>query len=155
VNVDVKLTPDGPRVVEVNGRLGGHVQLLMELAGGPPVLPLVFRLALGRAMAEEPALAQILRDGWSRVGYFASVQPPMGTARLLGVEGFDAVAALPHVSSVLRKGRQGDSFDWAEGAGSSLCEVFGSVQRFEDLAAARREIDDLIEVQFEETADGT
>ncbi len=150
-NVDVKLTPEGPRVVEVNGRLGGHVQLLMELAGGPPVLPLVFRLALGRAMAQDPVLTQILSDGWSRVGYFASVQSPMGTTRLLSVKGFDEVAALPHVSSVLRKGRQGDRFDWAEGAGSSVCEVFGSVERLEDLAAARREIDDLIEVEFEET----
>jgi len=154
VNVDVKLTPDGPRVVEVNGRLGGHVQLLMELAGGPPVLPLVFRLALGRAMAEDPAVTRILGDGWSAVGYFASVQVPMEATRLLGVTGFDDVAALPHVSIVLRKGRQGDSFDWTEGANSGVCEVFGSVERIENLAAARRQIDDLIEVEFEGTADG-
>ncbi len=152
VNVDVKVTPEGPRVVEVNGRLGGHVQLLVELAGGPPILPLVFRLALGHDMTEDRALARVLSGSWPRVGYFASVQSPMGASRLLGIGGFDDVGALPHVSTVLRKGREGDSLDWAEGANSSVCEVFGSVEHFEALAAARRQIDDLIAVEIEETS---
>jgi biotin carboxylase len=152
VNVDIKLTPDGPRVVEVNGRLGGHVQLLMELAGGPPMLPLVFRLALGRDMRKDLALKQALDRGWPRVGYFASVQSPMRATRLLGIEGFDSVAALPHVSTVLRRGREGDSLDWSKGANSSVCEVFGSVEHFEEMDAARREIDDLIKLEFDETS---
>lgn len=149
VNVDIKLTPHGPRVVEVNGRLGGHVQLLMELAGGPPILPLVFRLALGYEMSEDPALRRILEEAWPRVGYFASVQSPMRATRLLEVNGFDDVAALSHVSIVLRKGRQGDSLDWTRGANASVCEVFGSVERVEDLDAARRQIDDLIQLDFD------
>ena len=52
---------------------------------------------------------------------------------------------------MLRKGREGDSLDWAEGANSSVCEVFGSVELFEDLAEARRQIDDLIAVETEAT----
>ena len=67
-NVDMKLTPDGPRVVEVNGRLGGNVHVLMELAGGPSILPLAFRVALGQDMATEPAVARVVDGGWPRIG---------------------------------------------------------------------------------------
>ncbi|HLX77674.1 MAG TPA: ATP-grasp domain-containing protein [Acidimicrobiales bacterium] len=153
LNVDVKLTPVGTRIVEVNGRLGGNVDMLMELAGGPPVLPLVFRLALGRDMTADPALPSLLSGNWSRVGYFAWVQAPMAASRLSGVAGIDEVAALPHVSTVIRNRNQGDSLDWALGGRSNVCAVFGAVENLEDLVAARRQIDDLIEVDFDEASD--
>jgi hypothetical protein len=148
VNVDVKVTPEGPRVVEVNGRLGGNVQLLMELAGGPAILPWVFRLALGQDM--EPALTEVLDRSFPMVGYFAWVQSPMSATSLAGVEGIDDVAALPHVLSVVRNQRLGDPIDWANGGRFNVCEVFGSVEDYEYLATARREIDDLIELEFGE-----
>jgi hypothetical protein len=152
VNVDVKMTPAGPRVVEVNGRLGGNVQLLVELAGGPAILPWVFRLALGEDMTREPAFIRMVDRIWPRVGYFAWVQSPMSATRLSGVGGIDAVAALPHVSNVVRNKQAGDSLDWASGGRFNVCEVFGSVEDFGDLAAARRQIDDLIQLQFDEAS---
>lgn len=153
LNVDIKLTPDGTRIVEVNGRLGGNVHTLMELAGGPPVLPMVFRLALGRDMTADPAIPFLLSGNWSRVGYFAWVQAPMAASRISGVAGIDEVAALPHVSTVIRNRNQGDSLDWAMGGRFNVCEVFGAVENLEDLAAARRQIDDLIELEFDEASD--
>jgi predicted ATP-grasp superfamily ATP-dependent carboligase len=153
-NVDVKLTPEGPRVVEVNGRLGGNVDVLIELAGGPSILPLVLRLALGEDMATDPTVERVVDGIWPRIGYFAWVQTPMTATRLLGVHGLDAVAELPHVSSVTRNQRQGDALDWAIGGRSNVCAVFGSVEDQADLAAARDEIDDIISLEFEEvTAD--
>ncbi len=149
-NVDIKVTPDGPRIVEVNGRLGGNVQVMIELAGGPPIMPLVFGLALGHDMGAEPALARILEGRWPRVGYFAWIQTPMSATRLSGVEGLDDVAALSHVSSVVRNQRQGDPLDWAMGGRSNVCEVFGSVETVAELAAARDQIDDAIRLEFDE-----
>src|SRR5271156_6376620 len=58
-NVDMKLTPYGPRIMEVNGRLGGRVHDMIELAGGPSILPQVFRLALGDDVAADPAIARV------------------------------------------------------------------------------------------------
>jgi ATP-grasp domain len=149
-NVDLKLTPEGPRVVEVNGRLGGNVHVLMELAGGPQILPLLFRLALGQDMASEPAVAQIVAGNWPRTAYFAWIQTPMSATRLSAIEGLDDVAALPHVVSVTRNQRQGDELDWARGGRFNVSEVFGSVEDIGDLAAARHEIDDTITLAFEE-----
>ncbi len=153
-NVDLKLTPEGPRVVEVNGRLGGNVDALIELAGGPSILPLVFRLALGEDMAADPVVARVVEGQWRRVGYFAWIQTPMSATRLLGVEGLNDVADLPHVTSVVRNQRQGDALDWAVGGRSNVCAVFGSVEDVDDLAAARDEIDATVILAFEEVPAG-
>jgi hypothetical protein len=149
-NVDLKLTPEGVRIVEVNGRLGGNVDVLMELAGGPSILPLVFRLALGQEMAADPVLARVVQGNWPRVGYFAWIQTPMSATRLIDVEGLDEVAELPHVTSVVRNQRQGDALDWAVGGRSNVCAVFGAVEDLADLAAARDEIDATITLAFDE-----
>ena len=149
-NVDLKLTPEGARVVEVNGRLGGNVDVLMELAGGPKILPLLFRLALGEDMAAEPAVARVAAGNWPRVAYFAWIQTPMSATRLSGIEGLDDVAALPHVVSVVRNQRQGDPLDWARGGRFNVGEVFGTVDDIGSLAAARDEIDGTITLEFEE-----
>ena len=151
-NVDLKLTPEGPRLVEVNGRLGGNVHALMELAGGPQILPLLFRVALGHDMAADPAVAQVASGLWPRVGYFAWIQTPMSATRLSGLAGLDDVAALPHVVSVARNQREGDAVDWARGGRFNVSEVFGSVDAIDSLAAARDEIDDTITLEFEEVS---
>jgi hypothetical protein len=149
-NVDLKLTPEGPRVVEVNGRLGGNVDALIELAGGPSILPLVFRLALGQDMAADATVARVVEGKWPRVGYFAWIQSPMSAIRLLGVEGLDEVAELPHVTSVVRNQRQGDALDWAVGGRANVSAVFGSVEDVAGLAVARDEIDATVTLSFEE-----
>ena len=90
-----------------------------------------------------------------QVGYFAWIQAPMTATRLVGAEGFDDVAALPHVSSVVRNQSHGDLLDWATGGRTNVCEVFGSVEDLADLAAARDQIDDLIRLEFDEALQET
>jgi len=51
-HTELKLTAEGPRIIEVNGRLGGGVWRLLELAGGYDVIAEAAHAALGlRAMA--------------------------------------------------------------------------------------------------------
>ena len=151
----MKLTPEGPRLVEVNGRLGGNVEVLMELAGGPPILPLVFGLALGHDMGGEPAIARVCEDGWTRIGYYACIPAPMSATRLVGVKGLDDVAALPHVSNVVRNQSFGDRLDWTMGGRTNVCDVFGFVESLADLMETRDRIDDLITLEFDETLSET
>jgi predicted ATP-grasp superfamily ATP-dependent carboligase len=148
-NVDMKLTPGGPRIMEVNGRLGGKVHDLIELAGGPSILPLVFRLALGDDVAADPTVVQVLEGNWQRIGYYAWVQGPMSALNLISVDGLDEVAALSHVSTVIRNRNTGDSLDWSLGGHINVCAVFGSVENYDDLVAARDEIDEKISLEFE------
>ena len=66
------------------------------------------------------------------------------------MEGLDEVAALAHVSYVVRNRHPGDALDWAAGGVSNVCAVFGSVQRHSDLVAAREEIDRTITLEYDE-----
>ncbi len=54
VHTELKLTADGPRVIEVNGRLGGGVPRLFALAAGYDVLSDVGRITLGKAPLSPP-----------------------------------------------------------------------------------------------------
>lgn len=153
-NVDIKLTPEGPRIVEVNGRIGGNVPELIELAGGPAILSLVFRLALGDDLMADPAFVHILDGSWARVGYFAWVQSPMSATHLVGTVGLEEVAKFSHVTRVVRNRNPGDSLDWVMGGRTNVCTVFGSVEHYADLAAARDEIDDKISLEWSERNDG-
>ncbi|HEY1571943.1 MAG TPA: ATP-grasp domain-containing protein [Pseudonocardiaceae bacterium] len=49
-HTEVKLTPDGPRVIEVNGRLGGHLNDLAITSAGINLIELAGRVALGESV---------------------------------------------------------------------------------------------------------
>jgi hypothetical protein len=86
-HTELKLTPDGPRVIEVNGRLGGFINELFAHSGGPDLVVAAATVALG----QQPALG--FGDGLPLVFIFTQLAPPNAVA-LLGVEGRDAVRAL-------------------------------------------------------------
>lgn len=153
-NVDMKLTQEGPRIMEVNGRLGGKVHDLIELAGGSSILPLIFRSALGHDVIADPIITRVLEGNWPRIGYYAWVQSPMSARSLISVDGLDGVAALPHVSAVARNRNPGDSLDWSVGGHANICAVFGSVENYVDLVAARDEIDRMISLEYEAVTSG-
>ena len=136
-NVDLKLTPEGPHVVEVNGRLGGNVHVLMELAGGPQICPCSSGWASVRTWRPSRRWRKFPAGNWPRTAYFAWIQTPMSATRLSAIEGLDDVAALPHVVSVTRNQRQGDELNWARGGRFNVSEVFGSVEDIGDLGTAR------------------
>jgi biotin carboxylase len=47
LDTEIKLTPSGPRVIEVNGRLGGGLPDLLQQAAGFDLLRWTLRAALG------------------------------------------------------------------------------------------------------------
>lgn len=48
-HTEIKLTPDGPRIIEVNGRLGGGIAELAHWACGRDLIAVAGRIALGEA----------------------------------------------------------------------------------------------------------
>jgi ATP-grasp domain len=54
-HTEVKLTPDGPHIIEVNGRLGGHVNFMTQEATGVSLVRIAGQLALGQEV-EPPFL---------------------------------------------------------------------------------------------------
>ena len=72
-HTELKLTPDGPRIIEVNGRLGGFVGRLTELSSGMSAVELVLRAACGLPLTvPRPAM----------VAAQTMLVPPVGATRL-------------------------------------------------------------------------
>jgi biotin carboxylase len=86
LHTEIKITDEGPRVIEVNGRIGGFVPEVLALAAPHVNLhELSMRVALGERVAF-PDL--VVTKG---VGYVIVRQPPQTARRVASVEGLDHV----------------------------------------------------------------
>jgi len=133
-NTDLILTPDGPRVLEVNGRIGGEIHTLIELAGGSPLLREAMRFALGAPASE---VAQLPLDG---VGFAINYHAPATARRLLALDGLDAVAALAGVTRVVSHRQVGDTLDWREGTMSRIFTAYGVTSDHDQLSELHAQI---------------
>lgn len=91
-HTEIKLTADGPKLVEVNARIGGaEIAALVEYAFGVPYLEQVLRMHVG----ERPELDAVKR-GAAASRYLAARRPGIVTA----VHGLDLAARVSGVTEV-------------------------------------------------------
>ncbi|MFD7702409.1 acetyl-CoA carboxylase biotin carboxylase subunit family protein [Streptomyces caelestis] len=119
VHTEIKLTPDGPRVIEVNGRVGGLVVDLLRRGAGYDVVEAALLLALGRPAPGAPEFEQVT--------YQYALVPPAGAQSLVEVGGLDRLRALPGVDLVDVRGHPGQPLDWRAGAADRLGRLYGRV----------------------------
>ncbi|WP_031074850.1 hypothetical protein [Streptomyces sp. NRRL WC-3742] len=100
-HTELKLTAEGPRLIEVNGRLGGFQCWLSELAGGLDPMQLAARIALG----EEVEVGHAPTD---RVYFVRSVQTPREGGLLKAVHGVRDVLEVPGVEGATVMSRPGE-----------------------------------------------
>ncbi|MFJ5779982.1 acetyl-CoA carboxylase biotin carboxylase subunit family protein [Streptomyces sp. NPDC093094] len=117
-HTEVKLTPDGPRIIEVNGRLGGWQVQLARLAGDLDPVALAARLALGEDVAH-------VRADDERVVFTRAVAAPVEGGTYLSVQGLRTALALDGVEHVVTRYAPGETVPagvhsaeiaWVEGA---------------------------------------
>jgi biotin carboxylase len=102
LHTEIKRTPVGLRLVEVNGRLGGGVQSMAASAGGPPLLDWVRNVALGEDVGPVTPMPP------APIGFFRLVMAPEWATRVEAVEGVHELAALPGVEQVSLNRNPGD-----------------------------------------------
>ncbi len=119
LHTELLRTADGMRVVEVNGRLGGHVAWLVNRCSGFDLANYLFRLAVGAAGDDDP----IMRP--HGVAFRSLLAPPVGATRLLAVEGVESARSVRGVDSVQVWARPGDEVDWTNGTDASVGVVSG------------------------------
>jgi predicted ATP-grasp superfamily ATP-dependent carboligase len=140
-HVEVKLTPDGPRVIEVNGRLGGYVADLVRRARRVDLIRLALAAAAGLG-------ADIPRHGYRRCAFQYFLTAPMeATAlrRLDGVERLHRRAGIQHVE-VFR--RAGDRLDWRRGTLGYLGIVHGSAADHDEVLRLIAMIDHTLTISY-------
>jgi biotin carboxylase len=133
VHTEVKLTPQGPRIVEVNGRLGGYVGDVHLRAGGPDLLRDTIAVALGLP-AEERAPA------YRQVAFRHYLAAPPYRARLVRLDGIDDLLRLPGVTHVDLRAEPGRVLDWRKGTQECLAVVYGTAPDHRALARTIRRI---------------
>jgi hypothetical protein len=91
-HIEIKLTPSGPRLIEVNGRLGGFIHLLASRASGLNLIALAGRIALALECAAP-------RADLDRVCYERTHLAPAFATQVLNVDGVKSVRQLPFVQA--------------------------------------------------------
>jgi biotin carboxylase len=141
LHTEVKLTPDGPRVIEVNGRIGGGVPEMLLDATGVELLPIAIRVALGETIVFDamPACTQI--------GYLLYVQAPLAMHTIRAVDGLDELRARPGVEEVVLNRGPGRSVDWRAGNHGHVFSVRGSVASHELLRSIEQHATREVQIQ--------
>jgi biotin carboxylase len=143
LHTEVKLTPAGPRIIEVNGRTGGAVPEVLTAAGGCSLLEAAMRVALGQAPGDGGL------SPCARVGYRINVQPPMWAHVVHSIEGLEALSELPGVLAVNLLRNPGDAVDWRLGSDEQVLHVIGAVDDLDELRAVRHRIGELVSVSYD------
>jgi len=143
---EIKVTPQGRQIVEVNGRLSGLAPAVVNLAAGVPMLQLSMRLALGDHVVVEGPLA------CERIAYRYYDEPPMSAEKVVAITGLDELRALPGVVRAdVHKG-PGDPVDWQNGSLDKVFQVTGTVATYPELAERYRACTEAVVVTYQHRA---
>ena len=131
-HTEIKLTPDGPRVIEVNGRIGGGVPEMLFAASGVSTFELSMRVALG----EKVFLASPIPC--TRIGWCFLIQPPVYAQRFVSIEGLDRLAEHPGVTRVLLNRTPGDPIQLWDATFHYIYSVYGAAKSYSELIEINR-----------------
>jgi biotin carboxylase len=141
-HTEIMLTADGPRIIEVNGRAGGHVVDLFRRGYGISLIELAARLALG----EKPDLTRTEPAG---VAYHCFGIAPAAATRLVQATGLAAARDLPEVERLDLTVDIGSFLDWRRGFRERIYTCRGTVNSHDELAAFLPRLERLLGLAYE------
>jgi biotin carboxylase len=139
LHTEIKMTPGGPRLVEVNGRIGGGISELLLAVGGPSLRMWGVRLALGQDVGPIPAV------GNSPIAYFRWIVAPPTATTVEAVHGVKELGALAGIDEVRLNRLPGDRVNPREGSPTD------HVVRILGMVATPAELSHLIFEEIEST----
>ncbi len=136
LHTEIKLTPAGPRVIEVNGRLGGRPPFVLQRVSDVNLFRAACEIALGRPVRYR-GLAEC-----RGVGFWRMIQPPACAREVANVHGAAEVMAFPGVDTVRIRRGPGEPVDVALGTDGAVATVHGSAETLDALASVIEAIDE-------------
>jgi len=135
-HTEMKFTPDGPRIIEVNARLGGHLGYIFEDATDCNIVVELGRLALGEMPRTE--------FDFKRFSSWFFITPPQSDAPVRAC-GLDRIADIPNVRALTLS--NAETFDWHQGEAGDAGMVTATAANAGELLETRERI--LETVRFE------
>jgi len=143
---EIKLTPQGRKIIEVNGRPTGLTPAVVKLAAGLPLLQMCMRLALGEHVVVEGPVA------CDRIAYRYYDEPPMSAVKVVAVKGLEELRKRPGVVRVDVHKSPGDPVDWQNGSLDKVFQVTGTVADYVELTEHYRACTEDIVVTYQHRA---
>ncbi|MDQ1005777.1 biotin carboxylase [Streptomyces sp. V4I23] len=140
-HTELKLTAEGPKVIEVNGRLGGYVNDVFARSTGQSVIRQAMTAALGQAVSAEPLRARC-------VAYQLFISPPVWARSLSAIDGVEETRSIPGVKHVVFHRNIGDAIDWRVGTDSAVATVYGETPDHQELMAVKEKIDQTLVIEY-------
>jgi biotin carboxylase len=132
LHTEIKFTPEGLRIIEVNGRVGGGVPEMLDRAAGVQLLELTLRVGLGEPTRLEGPIAT------ERIGYRFFLQPPAVSATVAAIEGIDSFREHSGADTISVHQGPGAGLDWRDGSRNHIMAVVGSAADYDELRAVDR-----------------
>jgi len=127
LHTEIKLTDDGPVVIEVNGRPGGGMSEMLERASGFSILRTALRLAVGEAVGfKGPVVCH-------RIGYLLYVFPATDVEWIDSVDGLSKLRELDGVDEIVLVRGPGQRIDWREGSEAHVFHLTGTTSDHDEL----------------------
>lgn len=146
-HTEIKLTSDGPRVIEVNGRIGGGIPDMLSLAAGVDIVELTLRAAVGLPVDVDDL------PPTHGVAYRFFYLPPTSARRLISIDGLDRLNLLPGVKSVALHYPPGSAIDARHGTRSYVFAVVGVADDYAGMLGVEAFMADEITATYEDTVD--
>jgi biotin carboxylase len=127
LHTEIKLTDDGPVVIEVNGRPGGGMSEMLERASGFSILRTALRLAVGDPVGLQGPVA------CSRIGYLLYVFPETDVEWIDSVEGLPELREIEGVDEIVLVRGPGQRIDWREGSEAHVFHLTGTTRDHDEL----------------------
>ncbi|WNF29171.1 ATP-grasp domain-containing protein [Streptomyces sp. C11-1] len=142
-DVEIKLTAEGPRVIEVNGRLGAWVDDLAIRSGTSDPA----RVAVAAALGLPYETPEVKQDG--PIAFHYLIVPPVGARKVASIRNVSALRRLPDVDRVTVLAEPGAAADWRIGARGNTAAVIGSAANHRQLAATVAAIENVDWITYE------
>jgi biotin carboxylase len=145
LHIEIKLTPSGPRIIEVNGRVGGGgIDDLYRAHRGQSLADIAVRIAMGERLELRPAVL----EARGPVVYDYYLQPPMSASRVVRLDGLDRVDGLEGVEGTTVNRTVGDRVDWRVGSQGYVLSVRGRAADHAGVAQAPGLIDATLDITY-------
>ncbi|MGC8513013.1 MAG: ATP-grasp domain-containing protein [Acidimicrobiales bacterium] len=143
VHTEVKLTPDGPKIIEVNGRIGGPIPFLLSSVSAVSMFQVAFQLAVGEFQTHR----KVLRV--NGVGFHIGCHLPVEAKVVKGLRGVQEIAGIDGITSCTVDKPPGSIVDWRDGTSSKVVSVYGRVNDHDSMFDAVAKIKDTLVVDYE------
>jgi biotin carboxylase len=140
-HTELMLTEDGPRIIEVNGRVGGYIHDLFRRGYGHRLVELAGRIALGQTPRIEPGPAE-------RVAFHYIGLAPLDARQFVAADGIADARSLPEVDRLDLGVVPGTPLDWRRGFRDRIYACRGKTSTYAELATLVDGLDEILQLRY-------